>query len=205
MHDDCVVVLAQGSTSEHKKTATDEAVVRLIQDHSRMGKVDRPGRFLLPCYPTKSGVGEEPMGLSAVSLGAVTRASRALRAGLVDRATPPGAYVLGLGVESGMECVHGHWLDLAVVAVVREGMLNTSADSLVGLSTSLGLPFPAQYVAMALQDEEGLSRHTAGSKVALVLGGDKTDPHSTLTRSRITRARLLADAIYAALVQVPGL
>ena len=202
MADTRTIVLA-GGTSVHKLAALERACHRLQQDHARLG---RPAcEFLLPTHAAPSGVPEQPGGLSMIAQGAILRGTRALRAVIAKHDVPLGAYVLGVGIESGLECVLGRWLDIAVVAIVRDGFPTGMADSLVGFSTSVGLPFPAQHVEMALQDAGGLSRHTAGSKVAMVLGGDGTDPHSTLTQGHLSRAQLLADACYAALVQVPGL
>lgn len=189
-------VLALGTKNEHKGIALHTALLRLAEGRTTSDLVTE----VLPC-DVSSGVAEQPMGFSAMSLGAITRAERALLH-VTNTHGFSGRYLLGLGIESGLECIAGRWIDVAVVAVVRQ-CLHSNVGSLAGLSTSVGIPFPPEFVAMALQD--GLSEHTAGEKVAAVLGGDKTDPHSTLTLGRLSRASLLVDAIYAALVQVPGL
>jgi inosine/xanthosine triphosphatase len=65
-------------------------------------------------------------------------------------------------------------------------------------SNSCGLEFPASLVHQC--EALGFAKTTVGSLVAAsASGGDKQDPHSTLTKGALTREALLNQAIVAAL------
>jgi len=53
-----------------------------------------------------------------------------------------------------------------------------------------------------IAEKRGFKTTTVGSIITEQLGGDPTDPHSTLTSGKISRTMTLIDAVATALQQV---
>lgn len=90
------------------------------------------------------------------------------------------------------------YVDRAVVIVQERGAHRRFA-------TSAGVEFPTEYVEearAALPNGEGFKTTTVGSVIARRLGGDKQDPHATLTHGQVTRTGLLIQTTVAALQKV---
>lgn len=87
------------------------------------------------------------------------------------------------------------YFDKAVVIVQQQGRHRRFA-------TSVRVEFPTEFVEearAALPNGEGFKTTTVGSVIARRLGGDKQDPHATLTHGQVTRAGLLTQTTLAAL------
>jgi non-canonical (house-cleaning) NTP pyrophosphatase len=169
--------IAVGSTSDIKNSAVRDALDRAHMVST--GLMSAPG---------SSGVDAQPFG-DVTDLGAERRARAALE--IYPRVT------YAIGIESGLDSRCGRWVDRATVVIMQRASVGAT---LVGLATSIGLPFPMAAVDACLT--RGPELHTAGEYVAEMGGGQPDDPHAALTQGRLTRRKLLADAVYAALIQV---
>ncbi len=137
-----------------------------------------------------SGVNAQPFGHEEIARGAHNRA-------LGARDAFPGS--CGVGIESGV--VRGtndiindidSWFDVAMVVVVLP-------DGREFMRWSKFTEVPEDIFLEARS--RGFEKNTVGEVVAEKLGGSAFDPHSTLTRGRISREKLLVDAIAAALAE----
>ncbi len=175
--------IAIGTTSTHKLTATKSAL--------RHARLDRA--VTLAPVKTVSGVAEQPLWKlgstdNEIATGALCRATAALAA------TPGASY--GLGIENGLVEFEPNqtYVDLAVIALVA----GYGIEPL--FVTSCGIPFPKAHVRSSLDSKRAT---TAGDFIAQATGCDGTDPHSYLTRGRVSRAEMLEQAIESALSMSP--
>jgi non-canonical (house-cleaning) NTP pyrophosphatase len=173
-------VLGYGTMGTAKINALYAALLRLGADRFRVSPSDAP-----------SLVDAQPIGWEMGELGAENRAFFSLAA------EPEADY--GLGVESYFERRRTLWLDLAAVAVVERSTMRVVAQS-----TSVGVAMPERYVLEAIR--RGTQQWTAGQVFAEEHPGVKAcDWHGAVTGGLLGREGLMADALYAALVQVHGL
>lgn len=149
-----------------------------------------------------SRVNSQPVGMEETQQGAQNRAIYALRHMAPARQEQPDPKMIGIGIENGIIHVDGklmqteegfYTIDLAVIAVYLP-------DNTWIFGTSPGMMMPEQYVKEAARS--GYNRTTVGQIIAQHLGGDATDPHSTLTQGRITRQELLRIGVETALAQI---
>lgn len=164
--------IAIGTTSIHKVDALREACARV-------------GVFvdeLVKCK-TESGVNEQPVDFEETYTGAKNRAEKA-------RIAQPDCD-LWIGIESGIFRGKNVTIDVAVIVIL-------SADGSENVTTSEGILFPEAFVIEA--EALGFATTTVGSIITKHLGGDKTDPHSTLTNGRRTRKEMLTNGIATALI-----
>lgn len=174
------ITLGYGTRSPVKVRALHTALARL-------GK----SCFKVSLSDGLSLVDAQPIGWQMGELGAENRAFFSIAA------EPEANY--GLGVESYFERRRSVWLDFATVAVV-----DCATTQVVAQSTSVGVAMPERYVLEAIR--RGTSQWTAGQVFAEYHPDvDACDWHEAVTGGRLTREWLLADTIYAALVQTPGL
>ncbi len=160
-----------GSTSEEKGTALAIAALRFGFD------ID-PGRDIVSCS-VPSGVHAQPYGMREMYCGAANRMKGAHQ---YDPSR------IAVGIENGIILAHGRYIDMAVI------VLKTSeGKDFVG--TSVGIEVPKDFVKIARL--RGFGTTTVGDVVAEKMGGSKTDPHRTLTRGRLSRREILADALTA--------
>jgi non-canonical (house-cleaning) NTP pyrophosphatase len=132
---------------------------------------------------TQSGQNEQPVGFDETFGGALNRATSAM-------SQNPDS--IAIGIESGI--FHfGVTLDIAVIVVL------TPDDRRI-VTTSEGIEFPEEFVRIA--EERGFETTTVGSVITERLGGDPTDPHSVLTKGKVTRTKTLVDALKTALHQL---
>lgn len=131
---------------------------------------------------TYSNQAEQPTGFHCTLRGAINRARGVQRDGFH-----------AIGIESGIFEYGSVALDIAIIAIF------TANGALIVTNTS-GIMFPEEYVVEARR--RGFPTTTVGSVIAEKLGGDPTDPHSTLTDGKITRQQLLTDALVVALKQL---
>jgi non-canonical (house-cleaning) NTP pyrophosphatase len=170
-----------GSESEHKLQAVREACEAL----GIRGKIFG--------VKTSSGVNEQPSSLAEIYHGARQRGHIVYN----NRQTfcdPKDT--ISIGIESGIIDVGMLRLsfDIAMIAVILP-------DREI-VTTSQGIVFPKEFVEAALMKSEGFVTTTVGSIISEKLGGDPTDPHSTLTKGKITRKQLLTEALISALKQL---
>ena len=168
------IILASGS--KLKEAAVIQACRDLGLNASIVAKVG-----------VSSGQNEQPMGLEETFRGALARAQGA-KAVYLD----PNNSVY-IGIENGLlsadkEC----FIDFAVVVVL-------SGDRRI-ITISGGLEFPFELVKEA--SRRGFKETTVGSVIAEKLGGDKADPHWTLTKEGVSRKDTLTQAIALALSQL---
>jgi non-canonical (house-cleaning) NTP pyrophosphatase len=141
-----------------------------------------------------SGINDQPIGHEETMRGCVNR----LRGALLDPAAQLASFVVSIEngiVELETPAADGstdrRYFDLAYVCVENVG----TGDRF--WSHSCGLEFPASLVQQC--EKLGFDKTTVGSLIAAAEGGDKQDPHSTLTRGAVTRAACLRQAVVAAL------
>jgi non-canonical (house-cleaning) NTP pyrophosphatase len=160
-----------GSTSKHKLESIKKACLNLDLSFNVLG------------IKTKSGQNEQPIGFDETFAGALARAKRAQEAYPLE---------IALGIESGViftEKPIAVSVDLAVVVVLFK-------DQMI-ITTSNGMVFPEKYVNIAKR--KGFENYTIGSAIASKIGGDATDPHSTLSNGSLSRQETLTRAIEVAL------
>jgi len=170
------IKIVLGSTNEHKLAAVKEACEQLRLTASISG------------VKAASGQNEQPVGLSETFAGALNRVQGA-------KAQSPEA--IAIGIESGIFRTNNEklpfTLDLAVIVVL-------TVDNRHIVVTTPGIEFPEDCVVTA--EERGFATTTAGSVIAERLGGDPTDPHSTLTNGAVSRTKTLIDGLVVALAQL---
>lgn len=130
-----------------------------------------------------SGQNEQPVGFEETFSGALARASYA-------KSTRPDCFAIG--IESGI-FRFGMTFDIAVIVIL-------TPDNRQIVTISEGIPYPTQYVEIA--EERGFKTTTVSSIIAQQIGGDPTNPHSTLTSGKVTRTMLLTSALITALRQL---
>lgn len=132
-----------------------------------------------------SGQNEQPVGFKEIFDGAMARVSFA-------KTNDPGDSVY-IGIESGIVNLNRMTaVDMAVVIILaKERRIVT---------TSTGIEFPQSLIAVAYH--RGFANTTVGSVIAEKIGGDATDPHSTLTHGYVSRKQTLVDALVLALCQL---
>jgi non-canonical (house-cleaning) NTP pyrophosphatase len=134
-----------------------------------------------------SGQNAQPVGFEETCAGAVTRALQA-------HTGHDGS--VAIGIESGIFRYNGVTpvtVDLAVVVVI-------APDGRQIVTTSTGVQLPEACVIAAQQ--RGFAATTVGAMVRELYGGNKADPHTTVTKSAISRKETLIVAIMAALKQL---
>ncbi len=167
-----------GTTSKHKLTAVAKACKKI-----KMKSV------MINGVKTDSGQDEQPVGFEATYNGAFTRAQAATQHNI--------DYDIAIGIESGIFPFQSEsrniTFDMAVIVILtKEGKQI--------MTTSSGVLFPEEYVSWART--AGFKTTTVGSMITRNLGGDPTDPHSTLTNGKVTREDTLVEALAIALKQV---
>lgn len=173
-----------GSLSPHKTGATEDALLR--PGHVFSGQ----GRIILPHY-ARSGIDAQPFGAGIAGLGAKRRAVEILNA------NPELDYAVG--IENFLELVLQHWLDIPMVAIAKR---SETGPVIVGVASGVGYPIPQKFVLEAMA--AGFDLYTAGEFLAAKQRTeDKTDPVAGLTGRLLLRRQLIADAVYAALIQIP--
>ena len=166
------VRIVVGSMSQIKIEAVRVACIEL-NIVARIYFVDCPSR-----------ANKQPEGYEETFAGAARRSRAAL-------AHNSGAEI-HIGIESGLFSHYGIYVDVAVILVNDASRRNI-------VTTSRGVQIPENFVDIAR--ERGFETTTVGSVVAETLGGDKADPHSTLTNGKENRLGLLTEAIVSALRQ----
>ncbi len=163
-----------GSASTHKLDAVRQACERLGLEAIVSG------------VKTSSGQNEQPVGFDETLAGALTR-------GTTAQTQKPEA--VAIGIESGIFRFGATpiTLDIAVIVVLTN-------DGRQIITTSEGIQFPEEYVRIA--EKRGFKTTTVGSVITEHLGGDPTDPHSVLTKSKVTRTKTLVDALVIVLRQL---
>ena len=161
-----------GSTSTHKLDAVRQACQKLGLEAVVSG------------VKTSSGQNEQPVGFDETFGGALTRAMSA-------QSQKPDE--IAIGIESGIFRFGIMTLDMAVIVVL-------TPDGQQIVTTSEGVQFPEECVKIA--EERGFDTTTVGSIITEQLGGDPTDPHSALTKGKVTRTMTLVDALTIALKQL---
>lgn len=141
-----------------------------------------------------SGVADQPLGLEQTQLGARNRMWGCLDACESELSNFDLAVAIENGIVKSMSGDESEtWFDVAVV-YVRD--LRTGAEA---LATSAGVRIASTYVGQWLEDGmEG----TVAELIEADLGGDKQDPHATLTSGAFPRAALLEQAIAVAHAQL---
>lgn len=132
-----------------------------------------------------SGQNKQPIDFRETYNGALARAT-------FVKENDPGDNVY-IGIESGIiNILPIHAMDIAVIIVL--------AGNRRIVATSAGVEFPQSCMAVACH--RGFKTTTAGSVVAEKLGGDATDPHSSLTNQKVSRRDTLVQALTIALSQL---
>lgn len=167
-----------GSKSKHKKSAVELACKELNIDSEIMSE------------EVLSGQDAQPVGFQRTYLGALTRAHSVFQSG---------KNMTAIGIENGLFVVPAShtsniYFDIAVV-VVMNGKFEHY------YSTSAGFLLPQEYVNAA--SHLGFKTTTVGDIIQRKIGGDSTDPISTLTHGKVSRVRVLCDAVKIALLQIP--
>ncbi len=164
-----------GSTSPQKLKAVLEAFERLAI------------QITLSTVKTSSGQNAQPVGWDETYAGAFTRATSA------RKKNPKG---IAIGIENGIfrsSINPPTTLDMAIIVVLTK-------DGRRIVTTSQGIQFPEDCVITA--EKHGFKETTVGSVIAEKCNGDPADPHSLLTKGRLTRASILAEGITNALRQL---
>lgn len=136
-----------------------------------------------------SVVNEQPMGPEETYRGALHRANAAFDT-LQQRESEVSGWAVG--IESGVIQFGEVYLDLAVVVV-----LGTNGER--ACASSEGIEFSEDAVQVA--QRHGFGETTVGSVVANIAGCDPDNPHSLLTKGRLSRENILANAVRAAFLQ----
>ncbi|MCX6789181.1 MAG: DUF84 family protein [Candidatus Gribaldobacteria bacterium] len=170
------IKIVLGSISQHKIEAVKQACQQLGLETIVSG------------VKAASGQNEQPVGLSETYQGALNRAQGA-------KEQNPEAVVIGIenGIFMSDNDKNPLTVDLAVIVVL-------TPDNRRIVSTTPGITFPEDCVAIAT--ERGFVTTTTGSVIAEKLGGDSTDPHSTLTKGAVSRIQTLVAGLVVALAQL---
>ena len=158
-----------GSTSTHKLEALKEACIKIGKEVE------------INFSSAESEINAQPYGFDEIYRGARNRA--------INSQTDD-IKALKIGIENGIIPVDDKFIDLAIVVV-----LLPSGESFVG--TSAGIEFPKEAVEEARS--RGFETVTVGNIIAETMGGSKTDPHSILTRGKVSRKEILVEAIMSVL------
>ncbi len=143
-----------------------------------------PGRaFEVRGKKVASGIDEQPVDTDTEK-GARKRAENA-RSEQSEQEKKESAV---LSLENGIFPVSGGWEDKCVAVLELPDGRSFSFES-------SGVVFPLDAVEEAKRREGGFKEHTVGSVIAERYGGDKQDPHSTLTNGAVTREMQLIEAI----------
>ena len=154
-------------------------------------------RVLVDCGLFQGGaateqLNAEPFGFEEILRGATHRANAVTE--------KFGRNIVAVGIENGIlgpdplesNIVKGVNLDIAVIVVLAYG------KRIVTNSSSIQLPFSEVMVARVI----GFDTTTVGQIIADKFGSDPADPHSHLTRGRISRKDLLVRALVVAFQQI---
>jgi non-canonical (house-cleaning) NTP pyrophosphatase len=164
-----------GSKSKHKRRGFEAACKEAGIDYAIL------------CVDRDTTVPEQPYGVAETLAGATARATG--NAENAEKQEPGGD--LFAGGESGlMEAGPDFVLDLAIW-VIRGG------GRILSIATSPGMMFPKSAVEEARR--LGFNTTTAGRVLAHRLGGDHTNPHSTLSHGLTPRELLLKQGAIVAL------
>lgn len=162
-----------GSPSECKLQAVKEACLELGLDCEVTGfKVD-------------SEQNEQPVGLSEITSGALTRA---------EKAHEKDFNAIAIGIESGIirtGAPNFISIDLAIIVALFED------DVLI--TTSNGMQFIEEFVEIA--EERGFKNTTVGDVIAEYLGGNKNDPHSFVSKNTVSRKETIKNGVKIILSQ----
>lgn len=149
-----------------------------------------PGRaFEVRGKKVASGIDEQPVGTDTEK-GARIRAQNARN----EQSEQEKKESAVLSLENGIFAVEGGWEDKCVAVLELPDGRSFSFES-------FGVVFPTDAVEEAQRREGGFKNHTVGSVIAERLGGDKQDPHATLTRGAVTREMQLIEAIRGVLAK----
>jgi non-canonical (house-cleaning) NTP pyrophosphatase len=165
------VVVTSGSAI--KINAVEKALAQLIPNR----------RFEVRGKKVSSGSDEQPVGPDTEK-GARIRAQNARS----DQSEQEKKESAVLSLENGIFAEEGGWEDKCVAVLELPDGGSFSFES-------FGVPFPTDAVEEARNREGGFKEHTVGSVIAERFGGDKQDPHSTLTKGAVTREAQLIDAV----------
>lgn len=168
-------IFALGSSSSIKLNALSQVCANLDL------KVD------IKAFETESGQNEQPVGLNETYNGALNRAHSALSQYSEASAA--------IGIENGIFYLGENLpiLDFACIAIL-------TPDGKHFITTTPAVEFPKEYVEEA--NKRNFTTTTVGSVIAEKLGGNSTDPHSTLTRGRISRLETLIAGLTIAIKQI---
>lgn len=100
---------------------------------------------------------------------------------------------ISIGIENGILKCGQLVIDIAVITVSRPNERDIRI-------TSSGIEFP--YSCFKIAEKRGFYITTVGQVIAEKMGGSHDDPHSTLTGGKISREKLLTDALVIALSQL---
>ena len=181
--DEKTIRIVVGSECVHKLSAVADAWLTVP---------DLPEDYEISSMCVKSGVNAEPFGFEEILRGATHRANAVTE--------KFGRNIVAVGIENGIlgpdplesNIVKGVNLDIAVIVVLAYG------KRIVTNSSSIQLPFSEVMVARVI----GFDTTTVGQIIADKFGSDPADPHSHLTRGRISRKDLLVRALVVAFQQI---
>lgn len=168
------IKITLGTTSTLKRSAVEEACKTLGLD------------LILSAVKVPSGQNEQPAGFTEIYAGALNRAQLAK-----EKADD----TIAIGIENGIIRLAHNSLTLEFAMIV----VLTPEDREIVVS-SPGIVFPEQYVREA--KSRGFEKNTVGRVIAEKLGGDHQDPHSILSKGKITRKETLVSALLLALKQI---
>lgn len=166
-----------GSTNKHKLKAVKDALAELYPKE----KTEVVG------IETRSGAQEQPIGNEETIKGARNRALQTQKAG-----KKADFYV---GLENGLIQVKNKWFDVAWCVVIDKN----GKESLI---PSAGVFFPEKYVTEA--KKRGFETTTACMILHEEIGpeSESTDPHTILTNNKVSRSKLLEEALKIAIGQL---
>lgn len=177
-----LIVLA--SESQVKRSA-----LMLAQTKSLANMWSTNEMVLVPNMP------EQPVGMQETFHGAWKRAEFLTK--------KHNGNIIAVGIESGIfplrtlsdEVEDNAYdvLDIGVIVVMSPGKPAIVVNT-------VGVLFPGRYVRKAM--EKGFATTTVASVITEELGGNKSDPHFTLSGGKISRVTLLSDALRLAFQQV---
>lgn len=159
--------IAIGTTSELKLRAVANAM-------SRAGILAEMKSFSVP-----SEVSKQPFSRSEMTLGAKTRAQKALY--------EDGYAQYGLGIESGIVHEEGLYFELAVCVFIDREF------KIAGMSFSAAVETPEKIVNLIKAENS-----EAGVVVGKITGNPEKDPVAYYTGGKMMREELLQDAVFLA-------
>ncbi len=165
-----------GSTSIHKINAVRQACQEL-GIKANIKNVYAP-----------SGQNAQPVGFDETFSGAYARAKFA-------QANEPDT--IAIGIESGIFRISNYdkqiTLDIAIIVVL------TPCGRCI-ITTTESIQLPEKYVSIA--EQRGFASTTVGSVLAEQCGGDSTDPHSIITKGKLTRTATFVSTLKSAFAQI---